>query len=216
MVEASGWLVSTRSRAAMASSPIGAAASRSAACSILSCLAPVPCWKVAGKLPSSSFSAAPPSPPQRGSAAAAGGSGGGGGGGDGAGGDAGGGAKCLLGVPPLAGVPLPGVPLAALRSALRIALFGRGALRGVAGCGELARACRAGVLRSTRGGVDWSSGVDWSNGGDSGAAAAAMAAAGGGGGASGDGATERATERATLRSDLGGEGGSGVMLMRCS
>ena len=216
MVEASGWLVSTRSRAAMASSPIGAAASRSAACSILSCLAPVPCWKVAGKLPSSSFSAAPPSPPQRGSAAAAGGSGGNGGGGDGDGGDAGGGAKCLLGVPPLAGVPLPGVPLAALRSALRIALFGRGALRGVAGCGELARACRAGVLRSTRGGVDWSSGVDWSNGGDSGAAAAAMAAAGGGGGASGDGATERATERATLRSDLGGEGGSGVMLMRCS
>eukprot|EP00964_Phaeocystis_antarctica_P063881 scaffold38362_cov36-Phaeocystis_antarctica.AAC.1 len=86
---------STLSRAAMASSPIGAAASRSAACSILSCSAPVPCWKVAGKLPSSSSSAAPPSPPQRGSAAAAGGSGGAGGGGDGC--DAGGGAKSLLG-----------------------------------------------------------------------------------------------------------------------
>jgi len=104
--------------------------------------------------------------------------------------------------------------LAALRIALRIALFGRGALRGVAGCGELARACRAGVLRSTRAGVDRSSG------GDSGAAAAAaMAAAtpGGGGGAGGGGASgERATERVTLRSDLGGEGGSGVMLMRCS
>jgi hypothetical protein len=212
--EASGWLVSTRSRTAMASSPIGAAASRSAACSILSCSAPVPCWKVAGKLPSSSSSAAPPSPPQRGSVAAADGSGGGGGGGEGEGGDAGGGAKCLLGVPPRAGVPLPGVPLAALRSALRIALFGRGALRGVAGCGELARACRAGVLRSTRGGVDWSSA------GDSGAAAAAMAAAaaaGGGGGVGVGGASgERATERLTLRSDLGGEGGSGVMLVRCS
>jgi hypothetical protein len=70
------------------------------------------------------------------------------------------------------------------------------------------------VLRSTRGGVDWSSA------GDSGAAAAAMAvaaAAGGGGGVGVGGASgERATERLTLRSDLGGEGGSGVMLVRCS
>ena len=46
----------------------------------------------------------------------------------------------------------------------------------------------------------------------------AVAAAGGGGGVGGGGGAsgERATERVTLRSDLGGEGGSGVMLMRCS
>lgn len=178
-----------------------------------SCSAPEPCWKVAGK----PLRSRPPSPSASATRAGAGC-----GGGD-VGAAAGAGAAAAAALR-LLGVCLAGVPR---RGALRAPL------RGVVGCGELAadwrRACRAGVLRSTRDGGVVSSpggsrarlltgdfGAGGGGGGESGApscAASSTAAVGESGAAGGGTSGERASaERLTLRSDFGGDGSSGAGL----